>query len=277
MADVDVADEPDALERVEVAVDARLVEPAGELVGGARPVGGEEASASSVRRVPETRMPRGAERDDGSGQRRRGERLRAMRDGHGWGIGAVLRRCPRSAASTSYAPRGERGSLRVRAAQRHASCGTACAVSASPTTTISAGRDRRHRGRQRARHGQPRRAAGRRGRRRCRAPLSVAASPAENATIRTSPSPIRCWATAPSSTTSADGHGISPADAPSASRLRRDGRGAGSWRGDAVVVRAVRVVVRRAGGGGRPAEAPAQHARPRRRRRAAPDSSVSHG
>ena len=136
-----------------------------------------------------------------------------------WGtvmrVGALLvRRCPRSAAFDCLlrtTPRADHsGDLRAPPA----------AVSARPTTTIGDGRERRERGHEPRGDRQPREQLARRRRPRCRAPVRVAARPSEKATIRTRPSPIRCCATAPSSTTSADGHGIRPADAPSASRLR---------------------------------------------------------
>ena len=53
--------------------------------------------------------------------------------------------------------------------------------------------------------------------------VSVTAKPALNATIRIIPSAIWPWATAPSSTTSAEGQGIKPAAAPIASRPRTPG------------------------------------------------------
>ena len=91
----------------------------------------------------------------------------------------------------------------------------------------AADRDDRERRRRRQRGRPPgpaprqpaERAAGRR-RPRARARVSVAASPALNATIRTSPSATWCCAIAASSTTSADGHGTSPAEAPIAASPR---------------------------------------------------------
>jgi hypothetical protein len=59
--------------------------------------------------------------------------------------------------------------------------------------------------------------------------VSVAASPALNATISSSPSAIWCCATAPSRTTSADGQGISPAEAPIATSPRADSVSGGAW------------------------------------------------
>ena len=172
-----------------------------------------------------------AQRDDGSGERGRGERLGAMGDGHGVWVPVVRRPPPLSRldplCAATAADRITSRELRHRLrGQREADDDDQRGDTAGTAATT------------RGRAPAAARAAARRGRPRCPRPVSVAASPAENATIRTSPSPIRCCATAPSSTTSADGHGISPADAPSASRLRRVAR-----RVRRVVVMVVVVVV----------------------------------
>ena len=48
--------------------------------------------------------------------------------------------------------------------------------------------------------------------------MSVAARPAENATMSASPRPSSCWAIAPSSTTRAEGHGMYPGPCSSSRR-----------------------------------------------------------
>ena len=111
----------------------------------------------------------------------------------------------------------------------------------------------------------------------------MAARPRLNATISSIPSAICPWATAPSSTTSADGHGIRPADAPIAISPRHESCSGGacewpcSWSCDRGRARG-----RDARGDGAAADAAgaagASAARTRRRRaRAGRTTRFSHG
>ena len=87
----------------------------------------------------------------------------------------------------------------------------------------------------------------RRARRRARARSAWPPGRALKATISSIPSAIWPWATAPSSTTSADGQGISPAAAPIASSPRHEMLASGWCRGGAVVVVVMVVAARGAG------------------------------
>ena len=175
------------------------------------------SASSTSRRADETRRPRARRGIDGSG---------TLAGASAASCGTVMR-APRAAplllgGVTAIAhDSADRGSSR----SAHATCGTALRRQHAADADDQQRRDGRQRGRRcGSGHVEARRARGRRRRRRGRAPVSVIARPALKATISTIPSAIWPWATAPSSTTSADGHGIRPAAAPIASMPRHESR-----------------------------------------------------
>src|SRR4051812_19967196 len=228
VAEVHVLHEADRLERVEVAVDRcevrrrqLPVQPAGDVVGAHRTFGRVQRleHEAAGRGDPQAAGAQGAHGSSGGGGRERrpgdggghlGERSpRRWSRRLGWMYLRTTRGC---------------GSL---AAASQATCGTALSVKAQPTTTITSaetvgsalvrrpGTGSRLIAFEASTTARPR-------------PTSVVARPRLNATISSIPSATWPWAIAPSRTTSAGGHGISPAAAPSASRPRASSRSGGA-------------------------------------------------